>query len=182
MHIVMTKWAKSTVSGAVFGIVLASLVIISPGCGLGLPNESGENTNDGTSGSDRPEDRIVTVRFKNFTLEEAVDVEFFATNFLISTLPEGLFQDNNRFTASVGIAGTGIVEPLSQDIIEYPCTDNLTLGTLGGRFVDNETGELQGIGHPRWAQQGPLSLCGSVVTFEYLRNGSEFITKLQVTN
>ena len=42
----------------------------------------------------------------------------------------------------------------------------LTLGTSGGQFLDAESGALRGRGTPRWAQEGPLALCGGEITFD----------------
>lgn len=180
MVVISMETRRVNHSCLVSAMILTGLML--SGCFMALPN-TGDGANGGSpSDGDRPEDRVVIVRFKNFTLDEAVDVEFFATNLPLSNLPDDLFLDIYRFTASVGIAGTGFVEPLVQDRIEFPCTNQLTLGTRGGRFVDNETGEFRGIGQPRWVTEGPLSLCGSVVTFEYHGNGLEFTTKLQITN
>ncbi|RME41468.1 MAG: hypothetical protein D6788_01150 [Planctomycetota bacterium] len=124
----------------------------------------------------------MTVQFRNFTAGEAVDVGFFVSPTPPVVLPDDLFVEENRFLTSVGVAGTGIVQPLSQDIIEIPCSEGLTLGTSGGRFVDNETGELRGVGQPRWVQEGPLALCDAIVTFEFDGDGTEFTTRVLIGN
>ena len=123
---------------------------------------------------------IVTIRFRNLTVEEAVDVEFYASQNPMANLPDDLLVEENLVTASIGIAGTGIVQPLEEDVIEFPCEAGLTIGTRGGEFLDNETGEPRGMGEPRWAQEGPLALCGAVVTFEFAGDGVEFATALTI--
>ena len=120
----------------------------------------------------------VTVRFRNLSVFEAVDVEFFATNESLGNLSEDLFNPANLVTANIGVAGTAIIQPWQVDVVEFPCSDALTLGTQGGRFVDDESGEFRGVGTPRWAQEGPLALCGSVVTFEYSGGDGVFSTAL----
>ncbi len=129
---------------------------------------------------DPPADDVVRIRFRNFTADEAVDVEFHATNNKLTNLPTDLFVSDHHVTASVGVAGTGIIEPRHEDVIEFPCTPNLTIGTSGGRFVDHETGEARGVGVPRWAQEGPLELCGAVVTFEFAGDGTGFSTFITI--
>ncbi len=128
----------------------------------------------------RPSEDMVAIRFRNLTADEAVNVEFYATNDSLEDLPDDLFVDDNLLTTSIGVAGTGIIQPWQVDAIEFPCTANLTIGTHGGRFVDSESGEPRGIGTPRWAQEGPLGLCGAVVTLEFAGDGVEFTTVLSI--
>lgn len=138
---------------------------------------------DGTSslGIDlQPNEDTVAIRFRNLTADEAVDVEFHATNESLQDLPDDLFVAENLVTTSVGVAGTGIIQPWQQDAIEFPCTANLTIGTRGGSFTDSESGEPRGVGTPRWAQEGPLGLCGAVVTFDFIGDGVEFTTVLGI--
>lgn len=138
---------------------------------------------DGTSSSEielRPSEDTVAIRFRNLTADEAVNVEFHATNELLQDLPDDLFLAENLVTTSIGVAGTGIIQPWQQDVIEFPCTANLTVGTRGGSFADSESGEPRGAGTPRWAQEGPLGLCGAVVTFDFIGDGAEFTTVLSI--
>jgi hypothetical protein len=152
-----------------------------PGCAFELPPELLGNGDTIPPGEGVPPDReIVRVRFANLTTQEAVDVEFFASNEPLENLPDDLLLPEHQVTASIGVAGTGIIEPGGQDVIEFPCTPNLTLGTRGGSFVDNETGEPRGAGTPRWAQQGPLALCGAVVMFRFSGDGVDFTTTLTI--
>lgn len=124
----------------------------------------------------------VLVRFRNLARLEAVDVEFYASNEPLTVLPDGLFQEVNRVTANIGVAGTGIVQPSRADAIAFKCTEHLTMGTTGGSFRDNETGQARGIGTMRWVQEGPLGLCGRVVTFEFRADGEGFLTLVLVSD
>lgn len=124
---------------------------------------------------------VVTVRFRNFSLIEAVHVEFFASTTALQNLPDDLFVPENSVTASIGVAGTGIIVPLSEDVLEFPCADGLILGTTGGSFVDNETGAPLGVGMSRWVQEGPLALCGHTVAFEYFSETGVFMTILSIS-
>ncbi len=132
---------------------------------------------DGLSPS--PED-TVTIRFRNLTVNEAIDVEFHASSQPLVTLPDDLLNAENLVTSSIGVAGTGIIQPLTEDTILYPCAPDLTIGTAGGSFLDHETGEPRGSGTPRWVEEGPLALCGGVVTFEFAGDGTDFSTILTV--
>ncbi len=133
-----------------------------------------------TSDGDRPTEDVVRIRFRNFTLNEAVDVEFHAANEPLENVPDDLFIPALRVTTSVGVAGTGIIQPRHEDVIEFPCTPDLTIGTSGGSFVDQETGEPRGVGIPRWMQEGPLVLCGNTVTFEFTDDGVDFTTFITI--
>lgn len=132
------------------------------------------------SGRLEPNQDIVLIRFRNLSAWEAVDVGFYATNDELVTLPDDLLVDAFLVSANLGVAGTGIIQPLQDDIIEFPCTPQLTIGTDGGTFLDNDSGELRGVGTARWAQQGPLSLCGTGVTFVFSKEGDEFRTVLLI--
>ena len=159
------------VSGSkrVFTLFWSVLGLLPLACSVDI----GEAVPRSAPGVEETDQVVVRVRFLNLTASNAVNVEFFASNEPIATLPEDLFLPANRITASIGVAGTGIIQPASQDTIDFPCTPTLTLGTMGGSFVDNETGEPRGIGTARWAQEQPLGLCGGSVTFVYSRNDDQ---------
>ena len=157
------------------GIALV-LAVAGVGCSLAPPlSETPDSDGDTAIG-----DEVVLVRFWNQSLEEAVDVQFYATNEPLDTLPDDLFVEDNRVTRSIGLAGRGIIEPGMVDAISFPCTENLTLGTAGGEFAEAETGDERGLGTPRWARQEPLGLCGSVVTFEFFREGDQYGTRFRL--
>ncbi len=158
------------------GVVLALGAMTFGGCAI----EVGEDVPRPID-EDVPEQDVVTVRFRNFSIIEAVHVEFFASTTSLSNLPDDLFVPENSVTASIGVAGTGIIVPLSEDVLEFPCTDGLILGTTGGSFVDNETGAPLGVGMSRWVQEGPLALCGHTVTFEYFSEVGAFMTVLSIS-
>lgn len=159
------------------------LVVSAPlGCSLDLEALVADEETDANAVADRPRSDIVVVRFRNLTVREAVNVEFHATSEPLEVLPDNLFQSENLITASVGVAGTGIIQPQNYDIIELPCGTNLTMGTQGGDFLDNESGEPRGRGVARWIQEGPVALCGSVVTFEFAGDGNSFITLVDIRN
>ena len=143
------------------------------GCGLQLPGSVPRETPELVPDT-------VLVQFWNLSPDLAVDVEFFVTSEPAPAIPNDLFLPANRITASIGVAGTGILEPGKEDSIEIPCTQTLTLGTSGGRFLDNDTGEVVGHGTPRWVQEHPLGLCDSVVTVVFTSNENGLVTRLFV--
>lgn len=163
------------------GLVFAVTACFS-GCGLEIDPGPGRVGDEPTPDDPPAAADVVTVRFRVFTSNEAVDVAFFATNDPLEVLPDDLFLPANAFSASIGLAGTGIVPPLSEDVIVFPCSETLTLGTTGGRFLDSETGDLLGTGVARWATEGPLGLCGSIVTFEYSGAEGARTTSLTIGN
>ena len=147
------------------------------GCGaVAPPNDLAAGAiNPGLGGPDQ-----VVVRFVNLTEGEAVDVEFYASPTTPGVLPDDLFQESHRIVTSIGVAGTGIVEPQTQDAIALPCVDGLVLGTRGGRFVEVESGEPRGAGVSRWLAQVPLGLCGGMVSFEFGKTGDAFTTVVRI--
>lgn len=159
----------------VLGIGMAvTMALAGVGCSIELVPET-----QGWSDDEATLKGMVLVRFWNRTVEEAVDVQFYATNEPLGTFPDDLFVDENRVTRSIGLGGRGIIGPATTDAITFPCTEDLSLGTLGGEFSEAETGDQRGLGTARWAQDAPLGLCGSVVTFEFYRDGDEYRTRLQ---
>ena len=159
---------NSNVSGPrrVLALCWSILGLVPLACSVDV----GEVVPRSAPGIEETDQTVVRIRFLNLTSANAVDVEFYASNEPVATLPDDLFVPANRITASIGVAGTGILQPANQDTIGFPCTSTLTLGTLGGSFVDNETGEPHGTGTARWIQEQPLGLCGGIVTFVYSRN------------
>ena len=122
----------------------------------------------------------VLIRFRNFSPIDAVNVEFFATNETLGTVPDDLFVDDHRTNANIGVAGTGILEPAHSDAIVFPCTEDLVIGTTGGTFSDNDTGEVRGTGDRRWAQAKAIGLCGRTVTFEFAPDDVGFLTRMTI--
>lgn len=122
----------------------------------------------------------VLIRFRNFSQTDAVNVEFFASNTALAALPEDLFVDEHRTSVSIGVAGTGILQPLDTDEVLFPCTADLVIGTTGGTFIDNDTGEVRGDGDIRWVQDAAVGLCGRKVTFGFGPVDDGFITRLTV--
>ena len=55
-----------------------------------------------------------------------------------------------------------------------------TVGTLGGVFLNNDTGEILGMGTLRWIGEGQAGLCGSIVTFDFTGVDGEFTTQIRV--
>lgn len=81
-----------------------------------------------------------------------------------------------RFRPGIGIAGTGTSDPLREDSLELPCSEDLVLGTLGGSLLDNESGERRGRGVARWVSDAPIGMCGRRVLFEYDNEFGTFTT------
>jgi len=121
-------------------------------------------------------DQVVTVQFRNLSPDQAVDVQFYLSDQPLDVVPDDLFQEARRVRTGIGVAGTGIIEPQNDDIVQFACGPNLALGTTGGLFLDNESGEQRGVGAQRWAQDEALGLCGSTIVFEFVSDGNGFDT------
>lgn len=163
-------------------LIALPFLLAPAGCGnlLALPDANANQNDNASSGPGAPSAQQVLVRFINRTSDEAVDVQFYATNDPLANLPDDLYAEAYRVTMSVGVAGSSLVTPGAGDQILIDCTDNITLGTAGGAFRQAESGEPRGVGQPRWAQNTGLGLCGGTVTFFYSGGGSTFETRITV--
>ena len=129
-------------------------------------------------GSQDPPPEFVTIRFVNASPDQALQVEFYATNEPLEAIPEDLFADDIYLVLeSIGVAGSGLLEPGDQDEIQFDCTETLTIGTLGGEFRDNETGEVLGRGDELYKAPGGFSLCGGTAVYTYSSTGGEYQTR-----
>ncbi|MFQ5413561.1 MAG: hypothetical protein ACE5E6_03785 [Phycisphaerae bacterium] len=122
----------------------------------------------------------VVIEFRNLT-EQVVNVQFYTTSRPVELLPDDLFDDPaNAMTTGIGLGGSGDLGPFLDDAIMLPCPDGVVVGTLGGEFRDNETGEVGGTGDTRWAQQGAQFSCNATIIFEYDEVGGTFVTTLKL--
>ena len=160
-----------------FGMVIVMTMTIM-GCSVDVTAEVPPPEAD----TERPQTMsdIVTIIFRNQTADDAVDVEFHTTNDPLEIVPADLFDPENGYQMlrNIGVGGGGRLPPEHEDTIELDCASGLTIGTRGGTFVDNETGDVRGSGVTRWLQEGAQFSCGDLVVFEFLRDGDEFRTEL----
>lgn len=157
------------------GLITASAFFFAGAC-VQIGDGIIDDNNDGIVS-----DNEVMVVFRNLTTEQAVDVEFHATDESLTALPADLFVDDFLITSGIGLAGTGILAPRAADFIELPCIDDTVIGTAGGSFLDNATGDETGRGVARWLEAAPLGLCGSIVTFTFTEDGGDFTAIVEIT-
>jgi len=164
-------------------IFAAVLLCFSLGCPI-VVEPGGGNPADYDAMNDLPaETPIVTVHFRNLTLADAVNVEFYLVNEPLALVPDDLFSEDYARRAQIGVAGTGIIEPLTEDVVTFECGPDLVLGTTGGTFLDNESGDHRGVGSVRWVQQSALGVCGHMVFFDYQAIGdAEFETVVRIAD
>jgi hypothetical protein len=156
---------------AILGLLLDEDATVGAGTGTASDNAASEPL---------PEAQVA-VRFANTTLNEAVNVQFYASSNILEQVPDDLFADpENLVTANLGVAGTGLIEPGEKDEITLDCDENLIFGTLGGLFLDNESGDERGNGERRWVEQRALGVCGGTVTFMFTQEGESYRTRLTV--
>jgi hypothetical protein len=140
-------------------------------------SESTANRNSPVTNPPATDDSMVRVRFRNETTA-VVETQFYATNESVATIPDDLFVPANLVTVTedggIGVAGSGLLPPGTSDAIDFPCTDNLLLGTTGGRFQDAERGTDLGEGPRRWLEEGAVFDCGATITFTYKEEGDGF--------
>lgn len=143
------------------------------------PSGSPSTTNRNSSTTNPPAtgDSEVRVRFRNETTA-VVETQFYATNEPVTAIPDDLFVPANLVTVTgdkgIGVAGRGLLTPGSSDSINFPCTEDLLLGTTGGRFQDAELGTDLGQGPRRWLEEGAVFDCGATITFTYKEESGGF--------
>lgn len=103
------------------------------------------------------------------TSDFALDVQFHLAVDPEVVTQAALFTSGNAFSDGIGFLSMGILMPGDTVTRLFECTDALILGTAGGEFLDDETGEPIAQGSAvRFAALGPQFGCGSVVTFEFV--------------
>lgn len=171
--------AVRTNAVAAVGVVAVVLVAVVGvvGCDVAL-----SGFDDFAPGTDvgRPVEQVVIIAFRNLATIDAVNVEFHTTTAPVANLPDGLFVEENGVTTNLGVAGTGLLIPGATDILELPCDANLIIGTAGGGFLNNETGEPAGRGEPRWLDATSVGLCGAIVGFTFEGTGGTFVTTVEI--
>jgi len=161
---------------AAFACAMLALSV-GGGCTIDLaPVVPSDGGNGG--GSQTPDRDTVRVIFRNLTEDEAVEVEFYATEDPLEMIPEGLFADGYLVVRNIGVGGRGVIAPGETDSIQVDCGEGLVLGTRGGLFVDNETGDELGTGTIRWVQEDAQFSCGATIVLEYTSDGDTFETHL----
>ncbi len=119
------------------------------------------------------DESLVRVSFVNET-DTVVETQFYVLPQGAGATVDQLMLPNNLVTEGVGVAGTGLLIPLTADHIEVACEDGLTLGVAGGRFLDPDTGEERGRGPARVVQQGLVFDCGAEIVFTYKAQGGGY--------
>ena len=155
-------------------LMLGMCATLVGACSLTIePNPRNDN-----GGSQDPPPEFLTIRFVNASPDQAVQVQFYATNEPLDAIPEELFADDAYLVQeSIGLAGSGLLAPLDQDEIQFECTETLTIGTLGGEFRDNETGEILGRGGELFVPPGGFPLCGRTAVYTYSSTGGDHQTR-----
>jgi hypothetical protein len=122
----------------------------------------------------------VTVRLVNGSPTAAVDVLLYATGQAVTNADTELFLPANQQLAGIGFAGSGILQPGQVDEVQLDCTAAAAIGTLGGAFLNADTGTQIGTGTRYVLVQGSQFQCGSTITFTYAPSGSGFRTDLAI--
>ncbi len=158
--------------------LLTVVLLASTACSVTA--DFGTPAGSGGGSSTRLDDVIVV--FKNLTNSEAVDVEFHSTAEPLQNMPEDLFDPDNNFRIlqGIGTGGSGRLAPGQEDSIKLDCSEDLALGTAGGTFVDNETGDERGRGNQQWLQGGGQFSCGKTFIFQFAGSGSSFTTEILI--
>lgn len=172
---------KRTAASAVCAFAVLA-ISMGGGCTVDLAARLIPSGNDNGNGGGTPGGDDVRVVFRNLTEDEAVEVEFYATQEPLAVIPDDLFDSANDFLVvrNIGVGGRGVIAPGETDVIELDCGEGLVLGTTGGLFLDNETGDELGTGTRRWVQEEAQFSCGATVVLEYTSDGDTYATRLRL--
>lgn len=103
------------------------------------------------------------------TSDFALDVQFHVATDPEAITEAALFASDNAFLDGIGFLSLGILAPGETIARLFDCTGALILGTAGGAFLDDESGESIAEGSTvRFAALGPQFACGSLLTFEFI--------------
>lgn len=136
------------------------------------PGDGGDGGGDTTN--------LVTIRMINASPAQAVDVQLYVAGPGVTNADTELFIPANKQLAGIGFAGSGILQPGQVDEIQVDCSVAGTIGTLGGAFLDVDTGAQIGAGTRYAFWQGGQFQCGATITFTYAPSGSGFRTDVSV--
>ena len=127
--------SRLRVSG--LGLVVALGTMLGGGCSVEIGPNPGQP--GGTNPPSNDDLETVTLRFVNLATDLGVDLEFYASNEPLDVVPDDLFVEENLVTEGLGFLGSGTLGPLWEDSIDFPCTEELTIGTRGGTFRDTDS-------------------------------------------
>ena len=82
--------------------------------------------------------------------------------------------------SNVGLFSRGVIPRLDSDELDLPCAETRVIGTLGGVFLNSDTGEEVGLGTRRVLAQDITFSCGDVIIFEYLEDAGGFTTRVTI--
>lgn len=135
-----------------------------------------------TGGSSQVDTNLVSIRFLNQS-SQALDVQFYATaTDLINPADVNsvLFTSANHIVANIGFAGSGLIPAGDSDEITLACAGAHTLGTLGGRFVNENSGEQVGTGQQRAFSINLQYNCGDTLSIIYSGSADGYTTTWQM--
>lgn len=113
----------------------------------------------------------ITVRWINAT-SSALDPQFYASPEPLGDPAVMLFVPQYQIVDGVGFAGSGLIPGGQTDEVVLDCETVATIGTLGGTFLNADTGEPIGTGQQRILSAQLNFVCGDTIVFTY-RSGPE---------
>ncbi len=127
-----------------------------------------------------PPPSTVVMRFANGSSAYAVDVQFYASATPVTNPATELFVPEKRIVGNLGFAGTGLIPANQSDTTELACSNATVVGTLGGRFIDQDSGQEVAHGEQRLYRIGEGYSCGDTITFRFQPNGQKVSIQLLI--
>lgn len=120
----------------------------------------------------------IRVRFVNQT-SWALGVQFHVS--AVQGQPDSvLFISANQITQGIGFAGQGFIPPGDVDEVLLGVAQARMIGTLGGDFVDPDTGESAGTGQRRVLILDQQYFGGETITFVFAEVFGRYETRLRI--
>jgi hypothetical protein len=138
------------------------------------------NPDDNGGGGGGGDANQITVRVVNASPNRAVDVQLYATGQGVGNPDTDLFIPANQRAAGIGFAGSGILPAGQTDEMTVACAEANAVGTRGGVFLNQDTGEAVGTGTQYVLFQITQFQCGSTIVFTYAPSGNGFLTSVQI--
>jgi hypothetical protein len=153
-------------------LLLSMPLCLGQACGVSAP----EGTDAGDGGTDEvtepaPPPSTIHMQFANGSTAYAADVQFYASATPVTDPATELFIPEKRIIGNLGFAGTGLIPAGQVDTTEIACTNAVVVGTLGGRFIDQESGQEIAHGTQRLYRIGEGYACGDTITFRFQPDG-----------
>lgn len=161
-------------------VLLCVPLCLGQTCAVSVPDTGGTGAGDDGGAEPVPPPSTIHMQFANASDTYAADVQFYASATPVTNPATELFVPEKRIVGNLGFAGTGFIPAGQVDTTEANCSWAVVVGTLGGRFLDQETGQEVAHGEQRLFRLGEGYSCGDTITFRFRPDGQTVSIQLLI--